>query len=212
MIWVILVATGGGCGFLVVRWLPRRGKKWKPATWPEIAESGALEAVANKNEMLRMFFLADSINPPDFLANFIEITSAPAHPSHEGASKPTPSAITFDKGANAPPGYPIWFLAAYPDVVVWLGSRDENAMLRVSAEAIYGVEGAKELVRIHGLQRIGELMDEKFEEFDLPQLRRLISIYCTNTKKRLECALIVKEQRPRWWLFESTSKRVSVAT
>lgn len=211
MIWVILVVSGGSLGFLVVRWIPR-GQKRKPVTWPEIIDADTLETAGNANELMRLFFLEDSINPPDFLANFIEVTAAEPKPFHEGAGKATPSAATFDKGANAPPGYPSWFLAAYPDVVVWLASRDENAMLRVSAEAIYGVEGAKELVRMHGLQRIGELMDEKFEEFDLPQLRRLVSIYCNNTKKRLECALIVKEQRPRWWLLESTSKRVSIAT
>jgi hypothetical protein len=213
VIWIILVVAGGSVGVVSVHFFVPR-KKRKPVTWPEIAEKGILDTASNANELLRLFFLPDSINPPDFLTNFLEFSKPPeGGPPPGGADKPTPSAATFEKGGNAPLGYPGWFLAAYPDVVVWLASRDENAMLRITAEAMYGTDGAKELVRIHGLQRIGELMEEKFEAFDLPQLRRLIVIYRSNTKKRLECALIVKEQRPRWWLLETTtSKRVSIAT
>jgi hypothetical protein len=212
VIWVIAAASGGSLGILIVRWWFPRAKR-KPLTWDEILGAGTLDAITNMHELMRVFFLPDSINPPDFLGNFLELSEVEPGPSHAGASKPSPSATTFDKGVNAPAGYPNWFLAGYPDVVVWLASRGESAMLRISAEALYGVEGAKELVRLHGLQRIGELMDEHFEEFDLPQLRRLVTIFARDTKRPLECALIVKQQRPRWWsLFESSSKRVSIAT
>jgi len=71
---------------------------------------------------------------------------------------------------------------------------------------MYGPEGAKELVRIHGLHRISDLMDEKFEGFDLAQLRRLVAGFRRETRKRLECATVVKEQAGRRRWFEPAPK------
>ena len=171
-----------------------------------MVNAGTLEEAQNASELVRLFFLVDSINPTDFLANYVDVSGpvqvkAPAEPG-----KPTRSAASFRQGDNAPAGYPRWFLAAYPDVVVWLAAKDQDSMLRISAEAMYGAEGATELIRIHGLQRITDLMDEKFEGFDLPQLRRLIAGFRRDTRKRLECAIVVKEQSRAPWMVRTKSQ------
>ncbi len=204
MIWIVLISGA----LLCTVFIPFRHGARKPVTWAQLIDGGTLDDVPNTNELLKTFFLPDSINPADFLANYVELSGSPPATSPDEAGKPTTSAAAFDKGVKAPPGYPRWFLAAYPDVVLWLSSQDEMAMLRISAEALYGAEGAKELIRIHGVERIGELMDEKFEEFDLAQLRRLVTIFGGDTRKRLECALATKEKRPRRWWFESNPKRL----
>jgi hypothetical protein len=203
---VPLIAGGlfGGLCIVVIRFR-RRGMR--PVTWAHIINGGMMDEVLNANELMRVFFVADSIDPADFLANYVEVCgSLPAKPPVE-PGKPTRSAATFEKGANVPPGYPRWFLAAYPDVVLWLSSQDENAMLRIAAEALYGTVGARELIRIHGIKRIKELMDEKFEAFDISQLRRLVTGFGEDTRKRLECAMAVKEKRQRRRWFESKPKR-----
>ena len=173
--------------------LRRRARK--PVSWRQLVNGGTLDEVLNANELIRTFFLADSINPRDFLANYVDVSpSLPVKPPVE-PGKPTRSAATFRKGVNAPPGYPRWFLAAYPDVVLWLAAQEQDSMLRISAEAMYAPEGARELIRIHGLKRIADLMDEKFEHFEISQLRRLVIVYRRDTRKQLECAMAVKQQR-----------------
>ncbi len=204
MIWIVLITSGGLC-LLFVRFRP--GSR-KAVTWAQVIDGGTLDEIPNTNELLNSFFLPDSINPADFLANYVEVRGTPSATLPVGAGKPTASAAAFDQGVNAPPGYPRWFLATYPDVVLWLSSQDEMTMLRISAEALYGAEGAKELIRIHGVQRIGELMDEKFEEFDLSQLRRLVTTFGRDTRQRLECALAIKEKRPRRRWFELNPERL----
>jgi hypothetical protein len=210
VIWIILIIASVVCLIFVLVRLRSRAKR--PVTWSHLIDQGRLSEVANTSELLKMFFLADAINPTAFLANHIEVFGLAATGQHEEAGKPTPSAVAFEKGVKAPPGYPNWFLAAYPDVVIWLATRDENAMLRFSAEAMYGAEGAKELIRIHGVKRIGELMDERFTEFDLAQLRRLVVGFSRDTGKRLECAMAAKKARTRRRWFDSKPRRTPAST
>jgi len=185
-----------------------RRRPRKSVTWRQLVNAGTLDEVIDANELLRHFFLADSIDPTDFLANYVEVSGSLPVKAPVEAGKPTRSAIAFGQGLDAPPGYPRWFLAAYPDVALWLASQDETSMLRISADALYGPEGARELIRLHGLKRITDLMDEKFENFDHSQLRRLVTGFCRDTRKRLECARAVKQQPPRRRWFESSRKRV----
>jgi hypothetical protein len=200
---LIAGALFGGLCIVLIRFF-RRGRQ--SVTWAKIIDGGMMDEVLNANELMRMFFVADSIDPADFLANYVEVCeSLPVKPPVE-PGKPTRSAAAFEKGASVPPGYPRWFLAAYPDVVLWLSSQDENSMLHIAAEALYGNEGARELVRIHGIKRIKELIDEKFEAFDIFQLRRLVTGFVRDTQKRLECAMVVKDKRQRG-RFESKPKR-----
>jgi len=206
VILIVFLIPGGLCiGYIVIRLRRRPGK---PVTWSEVFDTITRDEIANANELLSTFLLPDSIRPSDFLANYVEVSGSTPEKPLDANRKPTVSAANFAKGANVPLGYPRWFIAAYPDVVMWLSSQDETGILRISAEALYGVEGAKELIRIHGFKRIGELIEEKFEEFDQAQLRRLATGYCRDTRKRLECAMVVKEKKQparRW--FEAPPKR-----
>ena len=184
-----------------------RPRARKAVTWTQLIKEGRLNEVPDTNELLKSFFLPDSINPADFLANYIEISGSASAISPAGAGQPTPSALAFGKGLNAPQGYPHWFLAAYPDVALWLATRDHDTMLRVSAEALYGAESAKELIRIHGVKKVGELMDDKFQEFNPLQLHRLVMIFSRDTGNRLECSPVPKVQHLPWWRLQSNAKR-----
>jgi len=148
-----------------------------------------LNGFPNKDELLKSFFLADSINPLAFMANYFEVCGSWPSESPAEVGAPTPSAVAFQKGLDAPTGYPRWFLAAYPDVALWVASRDDNTMLRVVAEALYGAEDAKGLIRSHGEERAGKLIDEKLRDLDLSQLRRLVTIYRRDNRNRLECSI-----------------------
>ena len=190
MIWAILLLLLVLCGlagvWLVLRWWERGTVQ---SLWQEYARNGVLDEFGDSAELQRLFFLADSLNPIAFIANYVEVSPdgfmgqlAPETRS------PTPSTKAFLHGHNAPLGYPRWFLAAYPDVVLWTANLSDKVILNVMAEVIYGQKWAERLLQERGESGVADLLEHR-RDLTLAQLRRLVDIYLRETGRRLECAI-----------------------
>ena len=68
----LLAAAGLVC--LVAVQLRRRARK--PVTWRQLVNAGTLDEALNASELVRFFFLVDSINPTDFLANYVDVSGS----------------------------------------------------------------------------------------------------------------------------------------
>jgi hypothetical protein len=148
------------------------GLGWGFAEWEGLLAMTDSKHNGDIEQTINRFFVPDGINPLAFTANLAALTGRPIE-----ECPPTPSvAITemaglagnADSGllarSTAPIGYPTWFLAAYPDVVLWMSRKVEQ-----DAQA--------------ALTAVGEVPSEPTSEF----FRRLIQAYRKETRRRLEC-------------------------
>lgn len=137
------------------------------------------------------FFIADKINADLFISNleFLLIRGMPVDEIFSGKThKPTRSTVFFANIANRPQGYPIWFLAAYPDVVRWT----LRLMERYLDKHPRDYDGWGELsLALYGL----DIKDPKTEQVELvnakkqfrPQfLKNLVHSYRVTYKHKLE--------------------------
>jgi len=141
---------------------------WEEALTADSRQKGDLQQKIND------FFVPDGISPLAFSANLAALTGRPIE-----EYPPTPSVAVSDTKAalagnddsgliartTAPSGYPTWFLAAYPDVALWMNRKVEK-----DAQAV--------------LTAVGELPSGPTSEF----FRRLIQAYRKETRQGLECA------------------------
>jgi len=79
----------------------------------------------------REFFIPDSIAPAKYLAN---VASLIQQPNEEGDIEPTASAAKMSQSPERPQGFPVWFLAAYPDVALWFSSQEGLDRTTLDAE------------------------------------------------------------------------------
>ncbi len=79
----------------------------------------------------REFFIPDSIAPAIYLANVAALIQ---HSTEESGIEPTASAARMAQSAERPEGFPIWFLAAYPDVALWFSSQEGSDRTTLDAE------------------------------------------------------------------------------
>ena len=151
---------------------------------------GTDDEFPDKNKLLENFFIPDAIDPLTFAANYAELLPFPV--PFPGRS--TPSTATFQHGVNAPLGYPRWFLAAYPDVVLWIVKRfrdnEERTMAQLITAAI-GRENFRRLVQTHGAENAAEMTLRELRDNDHIKpayLRRFVDLYRTQTNRYLECS------------------------
>lgn len=125
----------------------------------------------------REFFIPDSIAPATYLAN----VAALIQQSDEGTPgvEPTPSATRLARLTERPEGFPVWFLAAYPDVALWFSSREGAERTSLDAEVTRrsAAEGAS----------ISHMMDEQ-GSFGHAVLRTIVDLYREQTGLELESA------------------------
>ncbi len=124
------------------------------------------------------FFIPDRINPLSFVANFQLLLAPEAGAPPTPHAEPTPSVRSFLSAESRPSGLPLWFIASYPDICLWLQSQTE------SQEEFWA-----QLV----IQAFGPEISEDFKAQDAqgclrPELlRRLVDHYVA-LGKSLECA------------------------
>ncbi len=122
------------------------------------------------------FLIPDNINPVSFKANYeiLRHNSRKLYQSHASlANEPdfskqgTQTIDELAKFGNQPLGYSDWFIAAYPDVIIWFQDvKDEKAM------------------EIMGNPSEQNIFDEE-HKIKGEYLRKIVDSY----KKRLECSL-----------------------
>lgn len=127
--------------------------------------------------VIERFFMPDNIDFNKFIANYQLLTD-----EHTLTSCPTKSTRGFQRRENRPIGYPIWFLASYPDVASWFTQLfiEDIHSAEKTYEAVFGKydEAALE----------NEFLDQESQMIKTQYLRTLINYYLANVKRKLECA------------------------
>jgi len=136
---------------------------------------------------------ADDIDVQKFLPNFDYLARGGA-PSlmefYTGVDENwavTPSARGMASPLERPPAYPLWFIAAYPDVVTWMcgllseaSKQGEDGKLGAAYNAVAEIVGS-------GLSD-GDT-DGSFGEVDIGRLKAIVRVYRSEPGNRLECAM-----------------------
>lgn len=118
------------------------------------------------------FLIPDNIIPIKFNVNWSVLLDPHSHaPNRHRQSGPTPSLEKFYSVVDRPPGFPKWFLAAYPDVASWV-SEQEN--MQSFFHKIFGKVAEDQL-----------LDGEQYLKREY--LRGLVDTYRKNIADRLEC-------------------------
>ena len=83
------------------------------------------------------FLIPDSINPKLFQAN-VNFLDIGMRDLYNGKFEPTESIDEYGFITHRPSGYPLWFLAAYPDVASWYSEqykKDEQILFKVTEKS-----------------------------------------------------------------------------
>lgn len=119
-------------------------------------------------DAIKTFLIPDNINPYLFSENMRIVKDGAfyyaAPPTYNGTE-------SMSKFGSLPNGYPMWFAAGYPDVMVWFMDS-----LRDSSSFIYKIFSSDE-------------SDDYLEDnvFTLDGLRKLINLYKRTEEPNLEC-------------------------
>lgn len=124
----------------------------------------------------REFFIPDNIAPAIYLANVAVLMS---QKEQESESQPSPSAVRLSLSGQRPQGIPTWFLAGYPDVVVWF--EEQAGPDRTSVDS----ELAKRAMT-SGTPKSRLVDEDGF--FAHTVLRTLVEMYREHSDQPLECA------------------------
>jgi len=94
-------------------------------TWVDVLEEVGLPVDSEEVQyIINNFFIVDNINPALFRSNYRVLvpklrSAAEFICGVKDSPRPTPSLLDFPCSENRASGYPLWFIAAYPDVVRW---------------------------------------------------------------------------------------------
>jgi hypothetical protein len=162
-------------------------------------EAEGLSIATNKDvEQIIGILIADKIAPQVFLSNLETLLLGGLQSINDffgvgekKKHKPTESVSHFTFIANRPLGIPLWFLAAYPDVMVWLDEQEEKYIKSHNRDYDgWGVKMAK-LFGINiedGKLNENQIMDSKGKTRP-KYLKNLIQSYKDETEKALETAV-----------------------
>jgi len=167
--------------------------------WEDLFNSSEAEglSIASKEdaEQIIDILIADKIDPQIFLSN-LEALLREGLPSvndlfgveEKKKHKPTESVSHFTFIANRPLSAPLWFLAAYPDIIVWLGEQEEKYIKSHNRD--YEGWGIK-MAKLFGMNiedgplNENQIMDSKGKTRP-KYLKNLVQSYKDVTEKALE--------------------------
>jgi len=167
--------------------------------WEDLFNSSEAEglSIASKEDIEQIIdiLIADKIDPQAFLSNLetLLLGGLPSINDFFGVGekkkhKPTESVSHFTFIANRPLGAPLWFLAAYPDVMVWLDEQEEKYIKSHNRDYDgWGVKMSK-LFGINiedGKLNENQIMDSKGKPRP-KYLKKLVQSYKDTTEKALE--------------------------
>lgn len=170
--------------------------------WEDLFDSSEAEglSIATKKDVEQIIgiLIADKIDPQAFLSNLetLLLGGLPSINDFFGVGekkkhKPTESVSHFTFIENRTPGIPLWFFAAYPDVMVWLNEQEKKYIKSHNRDYDgWGVKMAK-LFGINiedGKLNENQIMDSKGQPRP-KYLKNLVQSYKDETEKALETAV-----------------------
>jgi len=163
-------------------------------TWTDVLKEVELRLDSEEVQyIVNSFFIADDIDPVLFRSNYrvlvpelrpiVEVLCGVKDSSHA-----TPSLVDFQYVESRAPGYPLWFFAAYPDVVRWF----RNMMHKYIKKHKRDYEGWEVVsLRLFGIDREdpnlkeGDLIDEN-GRYRPAILRNLVQSYNDTAGREFE--------------------------
>lgn len=170
--------------------------------WEDLFNSSETEGLSMGSredvDQIIDIFIADKIDPQVFLSN-LEALLREGLPSindlfgvgEKKKHKPTESVSRFTSIVNRPLSIPLWFLAAYPDVMVWLDEQEKKYIKSHNRD--YDGWGVK-MAKLFGMSiddgplNENQIMDSKGKTRP-KYLEKLIQSYKDVTEKALETAV-----------------------
>lgn len=131
----------------------------------------------------REFFIPDNIAPAVYLANVAALTG---QKEQDAESLPSPSAAKLALSEQRPQGVPTWFLAGYPDVVVWFEGQMGPDRTSVDSELA-------RRAMTSGTPKSRLVDEDGF--FAHTVLRTLVEMYREHSEQSLECAATPEDLR-----------------
>jgi len=157
-------------------------------------EGGSLESTKEDTEQIIDLFIADKVDPHVFLSNlevllridtpyFKEANKSAKPASHSILNPPkTRGGIPFWSFINKPPAIPLWFLAAYPDVVVWWDEQQEKHYRNPD-------HGVTEFIKLFGIKEDTEDFKSDKGKARPKYLKNLVESYKAATGKGPETTI-----------------------
>ena len=150
-----------------------------------------LESTKEDVEQIIDLFIADKIDPQIFLSNlevllqidtpYLKEAAKSAKPASYSILNPpkTRGGISFWSFVNKPPAIPLWFLAAYPDIIVWWDEQQEKHHRNTD-------DGAIEFIKLFGMREDTEDFRNNKGKARPKYLKNLIQSYKEITGKEIE--------------------------
>jgi len=144
------------------------------ATWRKFARNElGPGAVRRFDRIVLDFLIPDNIDLQKFRTNQIVLSRGGLPIIDENpVAKPTPSLEKFYNPFARPPGFPAWFLVAYPDVASWVSGQEDMPSF---------------FHKFVGEVTKDQLLDKE-QHLRHEYLRSLVDIYRRGVTDRLECS------------------------
>jgi hypothetical protein len=158
----------------------------------------SIDSMKEANEIIDAFFVPDKIYPLRFLNNFEALGLQGASPSErvflglKESDETTHSLSQYTAVMDRPSGMPLWFIAAYPDVLLWHENQvaeyietrgpDEDSLAAFSTEWL-GFDPTDPNLE----EKLRDSVDKE-GKFRPSALRNLVQSYKDKTSRELETA------------------------
>ena len=168
---------------------------WGNALSEESLSILSISSAKEAKEIVEAFLMPDKINPLSFSDNCEALlrqsmTSLREIADSEKNPQPTPSVSQFIAVMDRPVGMPLWFIAAYPDVLLWYDNqvgeymkahRPDRDSLTVFSAKLFGLDPTDPNLE----KKLGDSTDKEGKL--LPNiLRNLVQSYKDKTGRELE--------------------------
>jgi hypothetical protein len=172
--------------------LAKMQRKFASSIW-----SGALSSpglTKDMKEMIEEFLIPAGISPNLFKNNltWLESNGMPITLEQHRIS-PTRSAKIFRRAVDRPTGYPIWFLAAFPDVADWASTVAEEASVFVnevnSKEQLAAIDLKDSLYARYMTVYPGDLIEAPDGHLSSNYLKNLTEFYSKAMGRKYECSI-----------------------
>jgi hypothetical protein len=158
--------------------------------WQKFLKGLGREARSDFNFLVNNFFIPDKIEFVKFSANFHAVINDSAelyslYAQFDEVEKELSNNITksmqgMDLLGGVPLGYPNWFVAAYPDVMLWATKAADASDSDSILFKAFGIEKTEDFENL-------QLLDNQ-KHFKNEFLRKLVDFYLRTTNLTLECS------------------------
>ncbi len=150
---------------------------YQESDWQKLLDSMTSEQKEFWKSLIDDFILVDQIEHDAFKANINALSDESFHLRQDPLTDHLTKTISrFTSPLERPLAYPLWFFAAYPDVVAWITDLADNSNKMLLK--IFGCENEEQFEAMNPL--------DNEHHFKSEFLRKIIDYYIQNVSSQLE--------------------------